>query len=154
METMSLTTIKKEVLVNASQQTAFTVFTQKMDAWWPKTHHVGATPMVASVLEQKAGGRWYSRHEDGSEVNIGYVATWDPFGQLVLVWQIDGNFKCDPELVTEVEVNFIPEGIASTRVTLEHRDLQKLAGGAKVVEDMDGGWGLIMQLYKGVTDSA
>jgi hypothetical protein len=46
METMSLTTIKKEVFINASQQTAFNVFTQKMDAWWPRTHHVGGAPMV------------------------------------------------------------------------------------------------------------
>ena len=151
---MTLTTIKKEVLVKASQQTAFNVFTQKMDAWWPRTHHVGSTPMVESVLEQKPGGRWYSRHEDGSEVNVGYISTWDPFGQVVLIWQIDGNFKCDPELVTEVEVNFIPEGPASTRVTLEHRDLQKLAGGAKNVEAMDDGWGMIMELYKGVADES
>ena len=154
METMTLTTIKKEVLVKASQQTAFNVFTQKMDAWWPRTHHVGSTPMVESVLEQKPGGRWYSRHEDGSEVNVGYILTWDPFGQVVLIWQIDGNFKCDPELVTEVEVNFIPDGPGTTRVTLEHRDLQKLAGGAKNVEAMDGGWGMIMELFKVVADAS
>ncbi len=80
--------------------------------------------------------------------------TWDPFGKLVLVWQIDGNFKCDPELISEVEVNFIPEGATSTRVLFEHRDLQKLAGGLKVVESMDEGWGLIMELYKGVADAS
>jgi len=151
---MTLTTIKKEVLVKASQQTAFNVFTQKMDAWWPRTHHVGSTPMVESVLEQKPGGRWYSRHEDGSEVNVGYILTWNPFGQVVLIWQIDGNFKCYPELVTEVEVNFIPDGHGTTRVTLEHRDLQKMAGGAKNVEAMDDGWGMIMELYKGVADAS
>lgn len=154
METINLTTIKKEVLVQASQETAFQVFTEKIDAWWPKTHHVGKCPMVESFLEQKPGGRWYSRHEDGSEVNVGHVITWDPYAQVVLAWQIDGNFQYAPELITEVVVNFIPEGATRTRVILEHRDLQKLMGGAKVVESMDEGWGMIMNLYKKVTDAA
>lgn len=154
METMSLTKINKELQVEASQETAFNVFTRNMDAWWPKTHHVGSCPMVEQVLETHKGGRWYSKHEDGSEVNVGYVAEYDPYGKLVLIWQIDGNFKCDPDLVTEVEVNFIPEGPKTTRVLFEHRDLQKLMGGAKVIEDMDKGWGQIMQLYKGIADEA
>jgi hypothetical protein len=51
-----------------------------------------------------------------------------------------------------VELNFIPEGPKTTRVTFEHRDLQKLAGGAKVVDSMDEGWGLILHLYKKVAD--
>jgi len=154
METIKLTTIKKEVVVQASQDTAFKVFTEKMDAWWPKTHHVGKCPMVESVLEQKPGGRWYSRHEDGSEVNVGHILTWDPFRQVILAWQIDGNFQYVPELITEVAVDFIPDGPKTTRVILEHRDLQKLMGGAKVVESMDEGWGMIMNLYKKVTDEA
>lgn len=152
METIKLTRIKKEVLVQASQETAFKVFTEKMDAWWPKTHHVGKCPMVESVLEQKPGGRWYSRHEDGSEVNVGHVLTWDPCAQVILAWQIDGNFQYVPELITEVSVDFMPEGPTSTRVVLEHRDLQKLMGGTKVVESMDEGWGMIMNLYKKVAD--
>jgi len=154
MEVTKLNSISKEVLVRASQETAFNVFTKKIDQWWPKTHHVGKCPMVESVLEGKTGGRWYSRHEDGSEVTIGKVLTWDPYCRLILAWQIDGNFKYDPQLETEVIVNFVPEGSGTTRVTLEHRDLQKLAGGAKIVEDMDQGWGMIMDLYKEVTNAS
>ncbi|MFD2872038.1 SRPBCC family protein [Mucilaginibacter ximonensis] len=154
METINLTTIKKEVLVNASQETAFKVFTGRMDAWWPKTHHVGKCPMVESVLEQKQSGRWFSRHEDGSEVEIGHILKWEPYGQVILAWQIDGNFQYDPALITEVEVNFIAEGPKTTRVVMEHRDLQKLGGGAKVVGDMDNGWGMILNLYKVVADEA
>ncbi|HET6255422.1 MAG TPA: SRPBCC family protein [Puia sp.] len=151
---MSLTIIEKEVLVKASQETAFKVFTEKMDSWWPKTHHVGKTPMLESILEPKKNGRWYGRHEDGSESNVGYVLEWEPYGRLVLAWQVDGNFHYDPDLITEVEVQFIPEGRGSTRVKLGHKDLQKLMGGSKVIADMDGGWGMIMNLYKNVTDAA
>lgn len=145
--------IRKEVVVAASQETAFTVFTDKMDLWWPRTHHVGSCAMTGSVLEPGKKGRWYSKHEDGSEVNIGYVQTWDPFGHLVLVWQIDGNFKCDPDLISEIEVCFIAEGPGTTRVTMEHRDIDKLRGGKKVIDDMDKGWGFIMDLYKNSVNS-
>jgi hypothetical protein len=62
MEAINKNSVYKEVQVNASQETAFEVFTQKMDLWWPKTHHVGSCPMVESVLEGKKGGRWYSKH--------------------------------------------------------------------------------------------
>lgn len=147
-------TISKEVLVNASQETAFKVFTEKMDSWWPKSHHIGTNPLVESVLEGRKDGRWFSRHEDGSIANVGHVMVWDPFARLVLAWQVDGNFHYVPDLITEIEVQFIPEGAASTRVKLEHRDLQKLMGGSKVIADMDGGWGMIMNLYKEVTDAA
>jgi uncharacterized protein YndB with AHSA1/START domain len=146
--------IKKEVTVEASQETAFEVFTQKMDLWWPKTHHVGTTPLVESVLEPGTNGRWYSKHEDGSEINVGYVLSWNPYGRLVLAWQVNGDFQYDPNLVTEVEVKFIDEGPKKTRVQMEHRDLDKLTGGTKVIEDMDKGWEYIMNLYKGATDEA
>lgn len=154
MQSPTLNTINKEVLVQASQETAFDVFTKKIDQWWPKTHHVGKCPMVESVLERKPGGRWYSRHEDGSEVTIGKVLTWDPYGLLILAWQIDGNFQYDPQLETEVVVSFIAEDNRTTRVTMEHRDIQKLMGGAKVIENMDEGWGMIMGLYREVANAS
>lgn len=145
--------IRKEVVVAASQETAFTVFTDKIDLWWPRTHHVGSCPMTESVLEPGVKGRWYSKHVDGSEVNVGYVHTWDPYGRLVLIWQIDGNFKCDPDLISEVEVRFIAEGPKSTRVMMEHRDIEKLRGGSKVIDDMDKGWEFIMDLYKALVNT-
>ena len=147
MNSLIITPIKKEVLVAASQDTAFKVFTSKMDAWWPRTHHIGKTPLVSSVLEPRVNGRWYSRHEDGSEVNIGYVLSWDPYGRVVLIWQVNSDFQCDPDLKTEIEVLFIPEGAAKTLVKLEHRNLERLGGGEKTVEAMDRGWALILGLY-------
>jgi len=146
--------IKKELIVNASQETAFRVFTERMDAWWPKTHHIGAAPMVHSLIEGKPGGRWYSTHEDGSEANVGTVLVWDPFGRLVLNWQVNGNFQYDPSIMSEVEVIFEKEGAGSTRIRFEHRDLERLMGGPKVIADMDNGWWQILQLYKKVTDEA
>lgn len=142
--------IRKEVVVEASQETTFTVFTEKIDQWWPKELHVGKAPLTESILEAKPAGRWYSTHEDGSQVTIGHIITWDPFGHLVLAWQINGNFIYDPNLISEIEVNFIAEGPTRTRVQLEHRDLDKLRGGVKVIEEMDKGWSYILSRYEHV----
>ena len=140
--------IKEEVVVDASQETSFKVFTEKIDQWWPKELHVGKTPLRESILEPKPSGRWYSTHEDGSEVTIGYIIDWNPFDRLLLAWQIDGNFAYDPNLVSEIEINFIVEGPTRTRVHMEHRDLEKLQGGAKVIENMDQGWAYILSRYQ------
>jgi hypothetical protein len=146
--------IKKELLVKASQETAFRVFTERMGDWWPKSHHIGKTPPTDSILEQKVEGRWYSTHEDGTECNIGKVLIWDPFGRVVIAWQVNGNFQYDPDLISEVEVLFLAEEPGLTRVSMEHRDLEKLAGGAKIIEDMDNGWGFILNLYKQIADES
>ena len=46
MNNSEIATIKKEVIVEASQATAFKVFSEKMDLWWPRTHHIGKAPML------------------------------------------------------------------------------------------------------------
>jgi len=147
MQTINLTSIKKEFTVAAKQETAFKVFTEKMDLWWPRTHHIGNAEMTGLVVEPHKNGRWYSKHADGSEADNGYVITYQPYDLLVLAWQINADFKCDPTLVTEVVTEFIAEGPNITRIKLEHKDLQKL-GNNKAVESMNQGWGMIMNLYK------
>ena len=148
MNTTIIPSIQKELLVDASQKTAFTVFTQKMDLWWPRTHHIGKSPMTEMVLEPGPNGRWYSKHEDGSEASVGKILTWDPHALLVLAWQINGDFVFDPALITEVEVQFIAEGPDLTRIKFEHKNLDRLGGGEKTPEMMDQGWGMILDLYK------
>lgn len=147
MNNPTIESIKKELTVEASQSTAFKVFTERMDLWWPRTHHIGATPMTELVLEPGLKGRWYSKHEDGTEADIGYVSTYQPYELLVLVWQIGGDFKHNPNLVTEVEVQFIAEGPKTTKIKFEHKNLD-LLGSGKTVESMDEGWGQILELYK------
>ena len=144
---MSITSIKKEVVVETSQLTAFKVFTEKMDLWWPSTHHIGQSPLVGSVLEPYINGRWYTKHEDGNEVNVGRVLQWNPYESVVLNWQVNGNYQYDPELTTEIVVKFIPESPKITKVYFEHMHLERMAG-VKAVEDMNEGWGMILALYK------
>jgi hypothetical protein len=144
---MNIKSIKKEVVVEAAQSTAFKVFTEKMDLWWPSSHHIGKTPLTGTVLEPHVKGRWYTKHEDGSECNVGSVIEWNPYDQVILSWQINGNYQYDSELITEIVVNFLPEGPKTTKVQFEHKNLQRMAG-LKSTDDMDIGWGMIMDVYQ------
>ncbi len=136
--------IKKELTVDVSQETAFRVFSEKMDLWWPRSHHVGKTPLVKMVLEPKAQGRWYSIHQNSEESAIGYVQDFKPNSHLLLIWQLNGEFQYDSALHTEVDINFTVKNPERTLVTFEHRNIEKLG---KVIDGMNEGWSLILDLY-------
>jgi uncharacterized protein YndB with AHSA1/START domain len=141
--------VRKSVFVNAPRDRAFEVFTSGIGRWWPKTHKTGQADLDRPIIEPKTGGRWYELSVDGSECEVGKVDVWDPPARLVLIWQLTAEFQFDPNLVTEVEVQFTPEG-SGTRVDLEHRNLERLGETAeklRVAIDSPGGWGGLLALY-------
>jgi uncharacterized protein YndB with AHSA1/START domain len=141
--------VRKSIFVNAPQDRAFDVFTNGIGRWWPKTHKIGQADVDRPIIESSVGGRWYELDVDGSECEIGKVAVWDPPARLVLIWQLTPEFKYDPDLVTEVEVLFTPEG-AGTRVELEHRDLERMGEKADAMRETvsgPGGWPALLQLF-------
>lgn len=142
--------VKKQVVVKASAENAFRVFTDGIDEWWPRQHHIGKAPFKRAVIEPHKNGRWYSISEDGSECDTGTVLIWDPPRRLVMTWQITAEWKFDPAFVTEVEVTFTPDGPARTIVDLEHRNLERygaFAGAIRQAIGADAGWGLIIKNY-------
>lgn len=148
--------VRKTVTVRANPQHAFEVFTTGIGGWWPASHHIGASPMKLSIIEPEVGGRWYSICEDDSLCDIGKVLDWSPPGRLVLAWQIDGQFRYDPDLITEIEVTFTALGDGTTRVDLEHRNLERMGDQAehgRAMLDAPNGWGLILSLYAQAADA-
>jgi uncharacterized protein YndB with AHSA1/START domain len=149
--TIAIAPVRKTILVNATPQQAFEVFTAGLDRWWPKSHGIGKAPVTASFIEPFVGGRWYSTHEDGSHVTIGHVIVWQPPKRLIVSWEISADWKPDPRpsFTSEVEVRFsaAPEG--GTRVELEHRNFERMgeAGGTKMRNDVSGGWPTILELF-------
>jgi len=119
-----------------------------MGAWWPKTHTIGKAPFETVVLEPRVGGRWYERAADGAETNWGKVLAWDPPRGVTLAWQISASWAYDPDLITELELRFEGRDDGTTRVSLEHRHLERLgANAAAVAEQLENGWAPIMQLF-------
>ena len=52
--------VRKSIAVKATPQRAFEVFTAGFDSWWPRTHHIGTSPMKRAIIEEKRGARCYS----------------------------------------------------------------------------------------------
>ena len=139
-------TIKKQLTVAAPIEKAFRVFSANMSTWWPKSRHIGKSPLKLCVVEPRVDGRWYEVCEDGSECDWGKVLAWDPPNLLVLAWQLNGKFEYDPTLVTEVVVKFTALSATQTQVDFEHRGIEKI-GSAATADMMDAGWGEILGSY-------
>ena len=149
--TIQIAPVRKSVVVEATPARAFEVFTAGIDRWWPKTHGIGTGPIRKSIIEPCVGGRWYTTHEDGSQVVVGHVRVWEPGVRFVFSWEITGNFKPEPRAVyaSEVELLFTAEAPGRTRVDLEHRNFERMEGdgGEKMRGTVDGGWVLILGLF-------
>ncbi len=143
--------VRKVISVQAPQELAWRVFTEKMSTWWPlSTFKIGKVEAVEAVIEPRIGGRWYERGVDGTTCDWGTVLSWEPYSHLVLSWDLDADWQYDPTLKTEIEVRFVAEGKNSTRVELEHRHLDRY--GARRAEmrrifDTGGDWGKVLQLF-------
>ena len=145
--------VRKTITVKTSAERAFQVFTHGFDTWWPRSHSIGASPLKKAIIETKAGGRCYQESMDGSECDWGKVLVWEPPSRIVLTWQLNGRFEIDPNLHTEVEVNFIADG-DHTRIELEHRYLERAGDTAQMMRnaiDSPGGWS---DLLKSFADAA
>jgi uncharacterized protein YndB with AHSA1/START domain len=135
--------IRREIVVPVSAGRAFAVFTADMTSWWPSDHHIGSAPIEEIVIEPHEGGRWYTRHTDGSETSTGRVVAWEPAERLVITWQIGADWKYHAQLVTTIEVRFVEEAPDRTRVVLEHRDLEAYGPEAERMRatfDEPGAW--------------
>jgi uncharacterized protein YndB with AHSA1/START domain len=144
--------VKKSVVVQASPEHAFAVFTEGYDTWWPRSHHIGKSPLTRAVIEGKAGGRCFSEQADGSECDWGRVLVWEPPHRLVIAWQITHEWGYEPDLAksSEVEIRFTAQPDGSTRVDLEHRHFERHGAGSQAIRtavDSSGGWAGLLQLF-------
>jgi uncharacterized protein YndB with AHSA1/START domain len=142
--------IRKRIVVEASQERAFSVFTNGIDRWWPREHHIGKSPLARTAIEPREAGRWYSVCEDGTECDVGKVLVWDPPARLVLAWQITAAWQYDANFETEVEVTFTVLGPKRTQVELEHRNLERYGSKAEDYRkqiDSAGGWGRLLEAF-------
>ena len=151
--------VRKTITVRVSPQRAFEVFFAEFDTWWPRTHHIGSSPMKKAIIEGRAGGRCYTEQVDGTECDWGTVLVWDPPRRAAWAWQIDGKWKYQPDLAksSEVEVRFTALADGSTRVDLEHRHLARHGDDANAIRtaiDSPSGWGGLLDLFAASVDRA
>jgi uncharacterized protein YndB with AHSA1/START domain len=123
-----------------------------MGKWWLKSNSIGSSPLMDVIIEPRAGGRWFERGEDGSECVWGKVIAWDPPNRIVLAWQLNGEWRYDAGLITELEIQFLAAGENATQVELEHRNLERYGDKAEAMAaalGSDSGWPGLLERYAG-----
>ncbi|MGH7643266.1 MAG: SRPBCC domain-containing protein [Candidatus Dormibacteria bacterium] len=143
--------VRREIQIHRTPALAFQLFTAGMGDWWPLGRcHFGLSPAVTVVMEPRAGGRWYERGDDGSESPWGETLVFEPSHRVVLSWRVDSNWRYDPSVRTEVEVNFLADGQGDCLVRLEHRSLDQMGADALRLQqafDSENGWSDLLRRF-------
>lgn len=149
--------IARKVTVQSPVEHAFSVFTERIGAWWPlETHSIavdqGLSQRAVDLrMELREGGRIEEVFEDGSARIWGAVAVWEPPHRVMFHWKPNDL----PTPPTEVEVRFTAEG-SRTRVDVEHRGWDRLGEVAEEIHPLyssEGGWTMVLGRYASLADS-
>ncbi len=146
------TSIKTDVVVDAPLEHAFRVFTERFDQIKPREHNMLQVDIAESVFEPRSGGRVFDRGVDGSECQWGRVLAYEPPARIVFTWDISPHWQIETDLdsASEVEVRFSEQTPERTRVTLEHRHLDRHGEGWQGLREGvagDQGWPLYLTRY-------
>jgi uncharacterized protein YndB with AHSA1/START domain len=148
--------VRHQIVVNATAERAFRVFTDGFGTWWPKTHTISPVPVQRAIIEPRAGGRCYDLATDGSECDWGRVLAWEPPARLVLAWQVDGTWSYEPDVenASRVTITFTPLG-EQTQVTLVHDEFERhLHAGPELAGGVKDGWGTGLQAFAAAAATA
>ena len=129
--------VRKQVIVDAAIDRAFTVFTERFGDFKPPEHNLLRSPIAETVFEPHVGGNIVDRAMDGSECRWARILAYEPPHRVVFSWDISPRWQLetDQENTSEVEVTFVAETPHRTRVELEHRDIDRHGPGWEAVGD-------------------
>jgi uncharacterized protein YndB with AHSA1/START domain len=152
MSQTTAATVRKQVVVDAPIERAFSVFTERFGEIKPPEHNLLGAPIVTTTFEPRVGGHIYDRAEDGSECRWARVLVYEPPARVVFSWDIGPTWQLevDPANASEVEVRFIAESPIRTRVELEHRHIDRHGPGWEgIVAGVDGdqGWPIYLDRF-------
>jgi uncharacterized protein YndB with AHSA1/START domain len=120
-------TVRRQVVVDAPIERAFSVFTGRFGDFKPPEHNLLGAPIAETVFEPRAGGGITDRAADGSECRWARILAFDPPDRVVFSWDISPRWtiETDQAQTSEVEVRFYAESPTRTRVELEHRHIDR-----------------------------
>ena len=151
MNEAAIAPVRKSVHVKVPIEHAFEVFTSGLTRWWPHNFGVGKKPIVRVLMEPRLGGRWLEIADDGTETSVATIIVWEPPRRLVMLWQVNAQWKPDTAMRSEVDVRFSADGAEVTMVELLHHKFETMGAeaGASLRKDVDGGWpGLLDRFAK------
>ncbi len=136
--------LRLRIDVACSVDHAFTVWTDRIDRWWPADHTVSGLTDAAVVLEPRCGGRIFERTPDGREHDWGEVTHWEPPHRLGYLWHL----MRDRVDATLVDISFVADG-ALTRIEIEHTGWERLGTDGPVWRDRNvAGWSTLLPHFE------
>lgn len=143
----------KTIEVPCDQRTAFEVFVNKMESWWPLSRFT-VSAMAGGVarglrVEPRVGGTIVEIGHDSAEHLWGTFQSYEPHDSISMDFHIPQPGEV-VESRTLVEVVFTPISDSSTRVRLSQTNWEALGEwGAALRGGYDGGWDAIFgEAYK------
>jgi uncharacterized protein YndB with AHSA1/START domain len=139
-------TIRKEIFIDASPETAFRVFTEQIADWWPLDRYGIFLEDAASVVfEDRDGWQLTETAKDGRETVWGEVLDYEFASRLRMTWHPGKEREAMP---TEIELTFVADG-DGTQVVLEHRGWEKMAEELRGARSgYDAGWDEVLAEYR------
>ena len=142
-----MTRAAAEVVVEATPEDAFTLFTDEVGLWWRTGTAYWNDPErgVSVRIEPGVGGRFLEVYdlESGDAFEVGRVTAWEPGRRLALTWTQVG---WPDGATTDVEVRFEPSD-RGTRVRLEQSGFERVPGAEEFAGGYDAGWKELLGWY-------
>jgi uncharacterized protein YndB with AHSA1/START domain len=140
-------TARAEIVVPASPEDAFALFTDEIGLWWRRDtpYWNDAAKGLAIRLEPGVGGRFLEIWdlETGAGYEVGRVTAWEPGKRLALTWT---QLGWPDDVLTEVEVTF-EAAAGGTLVRLEQTGFERVPDAARYLEGYDTGWKTVLGWY-------
>lgn len=152
--TQDLATVHAAITVDVGLERAFQVFTEQFDAIKPREYNLLAVDIEETVLEPRAGGDVYDRGVDGSVCRWARVLEFDPPTRFVISWDIGTTWQLETDLshASEVEIRFAALSPDQTRVTVDHRHLDRHGENwAESRAGLEGGWQVFLANFRALT---
>ncbi|MCU1370455.1 MAG: Activator of Hsp90 ATPase 1 family protein [Ilumatobacteraceae bacterium] len=140
---MTIDPLRLSFEINCPADHAFTVWTTRMSAWWPKGHSASGDPNTTVTLEPKQGGRIFERTPDGDEIEWGEITNWEPPHRFAYLWHI----RRDRSDATDVQITFVDLG-GTTRLDIVHSGWERLGeDGAAWRNSNRAGWDALLPSF-------
>jgi uncharacterized protein YciI len=137
---MNVAPIRREILVSATPDRAFALFTAHIGRWWPLREFsvFGVDAIVAFEGDHLV-------ERSGAEVNVwAEVLEWHPPAELRLSWH-PGR---DAARATDLQVSFTARD-DGTMVTLVHSGWERVEDPAAAAEEYGHGWPAVLAAFGG-----
>jgi uncharacterized protein YndB with AHSA1/START domain len=138
VSTTPIPPIRREILVDASPELAFDVFTNGIGSWWPlaelAVHGNGTVEFIDGQIVETAA--------NGDRAVWGRVSEWQPPSLLRFSWHPGRN----PDRASRVTVTFESAG-DQTLVRLEHDGWHVFDDPGMARDEYDEGWPMVIGRY-------